>query len=288
MKTFLASLLLFLGASAANAQGFFTFVDDDAASIEAISEIEGVARARGVKMCFGVVASKVAKEPQLREKLAEFQSLGHQICNHSLTHGVRVWTDCEKDAMEKEIEESLAILERLGFQHCEYFIYPFGSFSEEQFERILPIVSRRHKLAFNARGRYNLPGANAFYLDRLALRKMNDLAMVKHVIDAAQKDNGWIVFLTHSGISRDFDPAYVGQVMDYCLSIGMKSCTLEEYYRQHGETFVASKAIGEHTAWDEGKDVLFLNLYKLGWGGAGLVLVVVAGVAIRRRRARLR
>ncbi len=280
----LAILLLLFAATLAHAQGFFTVVDDDAASIDAISSIEAVARARGVKICVGVVAARVVKDQQLQEKLLEYQASGHQICNHSLTHGIGVWTDCDPDAMEKEIEESRAILERLGFRQTDYFIYPFGCFSEDQFARIFPVVSRHHKLALNSRGRYNLPGANAYYLDRLALRKMNDLSMVKRVIDAAWKDNGWIVFLTHSGIPRDFDPAYVGQVMDYCLSMGMKSCTLEEYYRLHGDAFVASAVIDEYSAWDEGKDVLYLNLCKQGWGVLGLALVVVSVMLIKRRR----
>ena len=283
MKGFVLSALLFLWFSSSGAQSYFTFVDDDAASLDAINQMDSLAQTRGVHFCFAVVAEKVLKNKQIYQRLLEFQEYGHQICNHSLTHSKEVWSGCSAENLGREIERSHQILDSLGFRNVDYFVYPFGKFSEEQFSIIYPLVSKHNKLAFNARGRFNGKKSNAFYLDRLALRKFNDLSMVKQVIDQAADANGWIVFLTHSNNSRDFDAEYVGEVMDYCLAKGMISCTLNEYTEWHGNEFIKTNQISEFTWYDEVQDVLYMNLIKLLWCISSILAISIACVVIRKK-----
>lgn len=262
-------------------QGYFTFIDDDANSVKAIRSICRVAEERGIKICFGAIAGRLLEQQEVIDTLLSFQRRGHQVLNHSFTHDKATWTEGE---ISREIEMSIQILDSLGFDNTDYLVYPYGRFSQRQFKMILPAVSRHFQVAFNSRGRYNLPNqCNRFYLERFALRKYNDLAMVNRIIQEASEQNAWIVFLTHSGMERDYSSDYVAAVMDECIRHNMKSCTVKEYIEEYGKFLHQSDAISEDSRIDDILELISLNRYRL-YLLLGLTLFVLLLVSLLRTK----
>lgn len=251
---------------------FFSLVDDDATSSLTISSVYRIAENHHIKVCFGVIANNVAKDEEVLQMLHQYQSHGHQICNHSLTHDV-LWKAPDRNFVRNEFERSKIILDSLGFYNHDYFIYPWGKFSLDVRNWLLPLSRDYFKMAFDSRGGIcELDNYNIYYIHRFPLRKHENITIVKHEIDKAIKNGEWIVFLTHSGTPRDYSAEYVEEVVDYCLSNGMKCLTLQQAYdRLAANNRLRTDVTADWTVLDEVKTFLYFHVY---WILSSLILVI--------------
>lgn len=234
MKKFILIIIFTVIASTifeSKSQSFYTIIDDDASSVESITNIKNVCDDEGVKISFAVITQNLIKNEIIKDSLLSFQQQGFHICNHSLTHSSKVWEDIDYAAIKEELHSSNYILDSLGFVNHNYFVYPYGKFSKGVYSNISPLISDKFKMAFNSRGdECNLKDFNRYYINRFPLRKHENISIVKNKIDRAIENGSWIVFLTHSANKRDFSQKYLSEVIDYCNKKGLQCLTVDEAY----------------------------------------------------------
>lgn len=244
-----------------NISPFFTIIDDDAASVESIASIHKVAEEKGVKICFGVIADSILINDIICDRLLQYQNEGHQICNHSLTHG-KVWKNLSYDSILNELNTSEMVLDKLGFIDHDYFVYPWGRFNDDERKWLIPLVGRYFKLAFDSRGgSCDLNNYNQYYIHRFPIRKHDNITIVKYEIDKAINNGDWIVFMIHSNMSRDYSSDYVSQVIDYCLSKGMQCLTVKQVYDVLGNDLRCD----ETDSWSSADEIIYLVHYHVFW-----------------------
>lgn len=247
-------------------QSWFTLIDDDAKSVEAISAIKTVADKHGIKMCFGVIAHDILHKPDVVNTLLGFQDKGHQVCNHSFSHDTQIWKSPNLESIENEFMRSEKVLDSLGFTNHNYLIYPWGCFKSTTRAWLLPLASRYFNLAFDARGGVcDLQHYNRYYIHRMPLRKHENISIVKREIDkVAKTDGAWIVFLTHSAMQRDFSDGYVSDIIGYCKDKGLRNVTVDEAYnhlRAHKK--LKECKTEDRTIMDEIEDFLYKHMLHI-------------------------
>ena len=241
-------------------QGYFTIIDDDISSIEAVTSVKNVADRFGVKITYAATVSRLEKNRQLVETILHFQEDGHQIVDHGWTHSFEVWGQPKWEIVKTELDKSSHLLDSLGFRNHDYLVYPFGKYTTETRNGIIPHVAERYKMAFDARGHYcDLSNFNMHYIPRFAVRWHNNMWAVKYWIKRASKSDNWVVFLNHSGKSRDYKPKHLSDIISYCQKLGMQNLTVEDAYQKFG-SLKADKQEKNYTMWDEITDVLFLHI----------------------------
>lgn len=72
------------------------------------------------------------------------------------------------------------------------------------------------------------PVTDRYYLGRFSTSKTNAIATIKSKIDIAISQKGWIIFLSHSSNSSEFDSNFVGEIMDYVLFKQLPVLTLKQ------------------------------------------------------------
>ncbi len=256
--------------SVSSAQSFFTIIDDDAQSREAVSSVNKVADRRGVKISYAVVAQKLQQDKMMVELLLEYQRQGHHICNHSLTHS-SIWKTPHEDDIKFELEQSERILDSLGFKNHNFLVYPFGKFSKSTYTWLIPLVSQKFKMAFESRGYGNdLKKTNRYTINRLPLRKHDSRLIVRSLINETIDHHGWIVFYTHSGNSRDYSDEMLEETIAYCQERGMKCLTVKEA-EELG--LLDNVCVKEWTSIDEFIYVLYMHIE---W--VVLILLIIGAV----------
>lgn len=272
MSVFLLCLLV---PNMIKGQGYFTIIDDDISSVESITSVKNVADIYGVKITYAATVSQLEKNQKLVETLLQFQKEGHQIVDHGWTHSFDVWEQPKWEVIEKELDKSSRVLDSLGFRNHDYLIYPFGKYTIETRNEIISHVAKRYKMAFDARGHYcDLADFNMYYIPRFAVRWHNNMWAVKYWIKKASKSDNWVVFLNHSGKSRDYKEEHLSEIIGYCQELGMKSLTVEDAYQKFGN-IKADKQVKNYTVWDEIMDVLFLHVV---WVVMAVLLIAVVFV----------
>ncbi|MBQ8423203.1 MAG: polysaccharide deacetylase family protein [Coprobacter sp.] len=280
MRPIVIFLFLVLSVNVVRPQAFFTIIDDDAASVEAVSAIKHIADKKGIKISFAVIASTLSMKPEVCDSLLSFQQQGFHICNHSLTHKSDIWLSTSPADISYEMIESKRILDSLGFKSHDYLVYPFGKFTTEQTSLILPIARQHFKLAFNSRGgASSLQNFNRHYINRFPIRKHENLSMVKYKIEKAVEQGDWLVFLTHSNMERDFCPEYLEQVIDLCQARNIPCLTVDEAYNRIAQ-YRGNSPITEwqlrHEIW------LFIEMHYI-YALAGIALVLIAIYVLYRK-----
>ena len=280
MRPIVIFLFLVLSVNVVRPQAFYTIIDDDAASVEAISAIKHIADKKGIKISFAVIASSLSRKPEVCDSLLSFQQQGFHICNHSLTHKSDIWLSTSLADISYEMTVSERILDSLGFKSHDYLVYPFGKFSTEQTSLILPIARQHFKLAFNSRGGTCSPqNFNRYYINRFPIRKHENLSMVKYKIEKAVEQGDWLVFLTHSNMQRDFSPEYLEQVIDLCQAQNIPCLTVDEAYNRmaqyQGDSPAAEWQL-RHEIW------LFIEMHYI-YALASITLLLIAIYVLYRR-----
>lgn len=120
-------------------------------------------------------------------------------------------------------------------------------------------------MAFNSRGgQCDLQSYNRYYVNRMPLRKHDNISIVKHDINLVVRANGWIVFLTHSGMKRDYDADYVEEIIEYCKNQGMKYVTVNEAYELlHKCGNLRENETKDWTIMDEISDIVYKHLWYI-------------------------
>ncbi len=274
MKQYILSLFLCLSIYPLKAQTFYTIIDDDATSVNAISEIKRIADKKNIKITFAVIAATVSSNNELCDSLLSFQEQGFHICNHSLTHRGNIWNNQDFSAIEKEMTRSSRLLDSLGFLSHNYLVYPFGKFSQKKMEHLLPIVQKDFRLAFNSRGgTCNFLDFNRHYINRFPLRKHENISVVKYKIDKAIEQGEWIVFFTHSNMSRDFSPEYLEKVISYCQYKNLPCLTVDEAYCQL-TPYKGDAKIKEWSMWNE----ILLQIEMHIWYLLTAFIILLSGI----------
>lgn len=259
IRRILVYLSLFSLNHYATGQGYFTIIDDDISSIEAVTSVKNVADRFGVKITYAATVSRLQNK-ELADLLLKYQDEGHQIIDHGWTHSPEVWAQPKWEFAKEELDKSSGLLDSLGFRNHEYLVYPFGKYTTETRNKIIPHVAKRYKMAFDARGHYcDLKDFNIYYIPRFAVRWHNNMWAVKYWIKKASEDEGWMVFLNHSGKQRDYKEEHLSEIIAYCLSLGMQNLTVDEAYHKFRK-LKADKQVGNYTIGDEIVDVLFLHI----------------------------
>ncbi len=275
IKRFLLFLLLvFNFANISVAQSYFTVVDDDAASIEAITSVKKIADKRGIKVSFAICANQILNDNDKIKVLIELQNQGHHICNHSLTHSGAIWKNPKKDNIKDEIERSEEILDSIGFKHHNYLVYPFGKFSESVYTWMIPLVSSHFNMAFESRGySNNIRKANRYSIARLPLRKHDNFTIIKNIIDNAIENGHWIVFLNHSGMNRDYSEKRLEEVIIYCQNKGMKCLTIHEAWKRGIILHSTTKPL----VWTLFDEIIYFLYVHSGWlllSGSAIIVII--------------
>lgn len=261
MKHFLMFFFV-LNSSFISAQSYFSIIDDDAVSVSAVSSVKRVADKKNVKVSFAVVAQKLCYNPELVRVLLDFQKQGHGVCNHSLTHSVAYKTNPTEKMVEYEIIRSEEILDSLGFCNHDYFVYPYGKFSYSTYEWLIPLVRKYFRMSFDSRGYGNdVNGTNRFNISRLPLRKHDNLFVIKRIIDEAVANNQWLVFLNHSGMSRDYSEELLESVITYCQAKGMRCVTVQEA----DKLGLLQNSNAPISSWSNSDEVFYLLYMHVGW-----------------------
>ena len=275
-------ILCFVHVISLHAQSFFTVIDDDAASLEAVNSVVGIADSCGISVCFGVITEKMGRDSSLVDRLLQLQKQGHQIINHSYSHAATIWKHPEPNAVMNEIYQSQRQLDSLGFVNHDFLVYPFGKFDKRTLTWIIDSVRPHFRMAFNSRGCANSwDEFNRYYISRLPIRKHDNLVILKHEIDQARKAQGWVVLLNHSGMKRDYDQKYLKEVIDYCLDNGMRCLTVNEAYfiLKYRNLLKEDKPL----SWNMFDEVLYLiHHHILYLGGCFILLSILMGIIVKR------
>ena len=275
-------ILCFVHVISLHAQSFFTVIDDDAASLEAVNSVVGIADSCGISVCFGVITEKMGRDSSLVDRLLQLQKQGHQIINHSYSHAATIWKHPEPNAVMNEIYQSQRQLDSLGFVNHDFLVYPFGKFDKRTLTWIIDSVRPHFRMAFNSRGCANSwDEFNRYYISRLPIRKHDNLVILKHEIDQARKAQGWVVLLNHSGMKRDYDQQYLKEVIDYCLDNGMRCLTVNEAYfiLKYRNLLKEDKPL----SWNMFDEVLYLiHHHILYLGGCFILLSILMGIIVKR------
>lgn len=254
-------LIVLLISSRLSSQGYFTIIDDDISSIEAIRSVKNVADKKSVKITFAATVEKLLKYPELSNLLLDYQKEGHQIVNHGWTHSSQIWENPKWEKISLELDRSEKVLDSLGFNNFEYLVFPFGKYPRKYRETIINNIKERYKLAFNSRGHYcNLTDFNKYYIPRFAIRKHNNDFAVRYWLRKASNNNAWVVFLNHSGNNRDYSEDYLSFIIDNCIKLGMINLTVEQAYSKFSY-LQADSTIEDYSFVDEVIDVLFLHVF---------------------------
>ena len=283
MKKYLILIVLLLLIIEVKAKSFYTIIDDDASSAESITTIKNICDNKDIKISFAVIARNLQLNKEVKDSLISFQKQGFHICNHSLTHSKDVWNEGNYALINAELKDSQHILDSLGFVNNNYFVYPYGRFSEEKYLKILPYIKEHnYKLAFNSRGdECNKDDFNKFYINRFPIRRHENISVVKYKIDRAIENNSWIVFLTHSAMSRDFSSEYLSEVIDYCKERNLPCLTVDEAYK-----YISQK--GENNKIHEWRNIdelyLLVEMHIIYILAMLLVVTVIVAIFIYRRR----
>ena len=251
--------ILLINIMIANGQSYYTIIDDDISSIQAISSVKKVADKYGIKITYAATVSKL-RNKELADTLLQYQGEGHQIIDHGWTHSPEVWKEPQWETCKEELDKSSALLDSLSFKNHDFFVYPFGKYSASTQNAIIPKIKEHYRMAFDARGHYcDLSDFNMFYIPRFAVRWHNNMWIVKYWIRKAHDNHAWTVFLNHSGKSRDYKEENLSEIIEYCQSLGMENLTVAQAYDKFG-SLKANKPAEDYTLWGEIADVFFLHI----------------------------
>ena len=121
MRGITICLLILLCKLSALGQGYFTIIDDDISSIDAVSSVKSIADKYGIKITYAATVSRL-QDKELAGLLLQFQEEGHQIVDHGWTHSKDVWGQPRWDVVREELDKSSALLDSLGFRNHGFLL----------------------------------------------------------------------------------------------------------------------------------------------------------------------
>ena len=221
-----------------------TIIDDDIGSVEAIEGIKEMADRQNIKITFAAITDKL-NDVNKNYLLLKYQTEGFHIVSHSQSHNQNIWrkgySDFDTIAIRNEMEKSLGRLKYEGYTNCDFLVYPYGQFPEDNnvLNNIMTLASGYYRAAVNSStGKANYPGnTSKYYLNRILISRNRNIEELKITIDKEIASNGWMIFLTHSNNSNEFDVNYMEQIVEYILSKNVSFMTLEEAWRHKGHLY---------------------------------------------------
>ena len=103
MSFLIIQLFLSCSLGLAYSQAFYTIIDDDAESINAIKELPDK---KGIKISFAPISKRLEGNTELTDSLLSYQAQGFHICNHSYSHSSDIWKGQDLLLIGKDTERA--------------------------------------------------------------------------------------------------------------------------------------------------------------------------------------
>lgn len=212
-QTLYLTLLNYFHTQDKNAVAQFMLIDDDGGN--GIFTIHDICERLGVKAIFAVVPAWL--DSARCDSLKKWSSEGYGIALHGFNHGRwKDWTDEEVDA---DIEQSLLFFKNKGFDVNKIKIVVTPGFYNTRYIRSA-VSAKRMKMVMGA----NVinPDTTTFQWGRLFITHETDVVKTRSVLLRAKRNNGFVVFGTHSSLPDEFSAGKTEEILQMALQIGLK------------------------------------------------------------------
>ncbi|MBE7361618.1 polysaccharide deacetylase family protein [Staphylococcus haemolyticus] len=206
----------------------FTFIDDDG-RIELKEKWLPILKEKKNKLTIALVTEWVeSKQPTVLqwEEIHEWEKkYGVEFVSHMHTHPHAVRLTDEQ--IDYEFKTARDILKREDLTY-DIIVQPFG----ENTDSVRKISRKYARANFGIVDEINTVPYNTFRMKRVPLgeERYTTFDQYKEIIDNTIKENGWLVFKSHSQYTS-FDEnqiEIIKQIIDYCREKGVLEVTLEE------------------------------------------------------------
>lgn len=194
----------------------FTVVDDDTPR-NFLDMMKPILDQRGIKVTLGVITNNVGKSGYLtKDELLQLQAEGHEIVSHSTDH-TNIYTGAT-GVTNKQIEDSLKDSQQWlidnGFKGYDTFVLPYGSSNDNAKRLMRKYYSHAIESGGGAITKFPY---NNMAVPREGIRDSQDFEThLKPIIDDCIANNGWLIFLTHSGY--EVTAPLLNETFDYIKS----------------------------------------------------------------------
>ena len=238
---------------------FIVFVDDDGHN--KFSELRALMDSKGKKCTLAVIADKVGDSTHMSiDTLMELKANGYDIISHTKSHDVNIYgssvgTDAyhnfslvDDDTIYNDLKSGHDFCVKYGF-NADGLAFPWGHYPET-FDNVLNNpdpddenvcgaenqVMRYTKLARKAGFAYALNSiggvstlhSNDMFLPREEVKESKGIEHYKHMINVAKQNGYMLIFMTHSYDTSIANMDFIGQIIDYADSVGVKVTTLKD------------------------------------------------------------
>lgn len=233
----------------ATAEPIITFIDDDTASVEAVTRFRDVCNSVGIKGSFAVITGQLERVENLGATLLQFEREGFTSvvhCNEQSGHvtladGSKTsayLTESRDLALcEQDLVDALRRMQIHEFNDYKLWCTPYGVRDAD-----IQALARKwglECLISSGRTEYETTEAKygRFGLSRVSLQATDEaggvtLEQFKQIIDNAVADNGWLLVTTHMGENAWADNLdRFRELVNYAKSAGMKVKTVNEAWR---------------------------------------------------------
>lgn len=153
---------------------------------------------------------------------------GHEIGTHGVNHESQsLYRATNGDAAYAAlIQSAVTYLETTFGIEVKTGAYPYG----QSDRRVREIIGRTHEFYRGTKGSVAARGQNPFDVLAVDIQALSE-ATIKGHVDAAVAGGDLCVFLVHGGLTPT-DLAKIGNVVDYCQSLGLRMGTFYEAMRE--------------------------------------------------------
>lgn len=233
----------------ATAEPIITFIDDDTASVEAVTRFRDVCNELGIKGSYAVITGQVERVQNLGATLLQFEREGFTSivhCNEQSGHvtlpdgsktSAYLAESRDLALCEQDLVTALQRMQMHEFTDYKLWATPYGVRDKEMQE--LAQKWGLECLISSGRAEYETTEAKygRFGLSRVSLQATDEaggvtLDQFKQLIDSAVAENGWLLVTTHMAESAWADNLdRFCELVNYAKGAGMKVKTVNEAWR---------------------------------------------------------
>lgn len=233
----------------ATAEPIITFIDDDTASVEAVTRFRDICTELGIKGSFAVITGQVDGVNGLAGLLTQYEREGFTCvvhCNEQSGHitledgsTTSAYLAESRDLALCENDLVTALQKMQAFEFTDYKLWctPYGVRDKDMQE--LAQKWGLECLISSGREEYETTEAKygRFGLSRVSLQATDEaggvtLEQFKQLIDSAVAENGWLLVTTHMAESEWADNLdRFRELVTYAKNAGMKVKTVNEAWR---------------------------------------------------------
>lgn len=225
-----------------------TLIDDDTASIEAVTNIKNICDEYKIKCTFATILDRWQEGLSnkyisgLKNLLLSFQDEGFNFINHSLKHDEQTWKfqylleneGIDFDAIEADMCKSRRLMYSAGFIDCNYVCYPWGLVSggNDNYDKAVKIADKYFDggvATYKSYKELNTKAKNPINaLTRLQIYKGITIDEIKRHVDDCFNNSAWCIIYVHSDDKTNFDADLLRQTIEYIKQKGIEFKTFHE------------------------------------------------------------